>query len=289
MPEEELQEQTPIEEVGEAISPVEPTEPAPTEEVQEQEEEAPPSEEAMPEGETPGGKPKEEGKETKPSSLQKRFNKLAEDKRILREKNAYLEGVAYGRQQVPQNVPSEPQPAPKPKVDDFEDEGDFIEALTDWKVEQKSVEIRSTFKAETAQTSQQASIDESKQRYNEKVEEVSAKHEDFRETLESLPIISQVAVDAITVAENGPEIAYYLGKNHTEANKIARMSPMQAVIAIGRIDGKLSQQSPTKTITKAPIPINPLGGGREATKTPPEKMSTADYIAMREKEEGYGG
>lgn len=60
--------------------------------------------------------------------------------------------------------------------------------------------------------------------------------------------------------EQGPELAYYLGKNPDQVVAIAQMSPYQAAMRIGQLLASITPEAPTKSASKAPPPISPIRG-----------------------------
>lgn len=103
---------------------------------------------------------------------------------------------------------------------------------------------------------QQAEVIES---YHEKEEEARNKYDDFQEVAYNpkLPI-TDVMAEAIRTADVGPEIAYYLGMNPKEADRISRLSPFMQVKEIGKLEVKVSAEPPVKKTTNAPAPIKPV-------------------------------
>lgn len=119
----------------------------------------------------------------------------------------------------------------------------------------------------------------------------SAKVTDFKE---DVPDFDQVALtvplsdamaQTIPDLENGPAVAYWLGKNHVEAARIAQLPEREQAIALGRIEGQLSQK-PVRRTTQAPEPVQTVGG-KSPTVTPNlSKMSMKEYAAYRNKQMG---
>lgn len=82
------------------------------------------------------------------------------------------------------------------------------------------------------------------------------------DTFEQLdPNYGEYLAMTIMQCENGPEIMHYFSNNIGEAQKIVAAGPAAATLAIGRLEAKLSKQSPTEQDeqkrnkpTEAPIP-----------------------------------
>ncbi len=112
------------------------------------------------------------------------------------------------------------------------------------------------------------------------------KYEDFDTVVGKLEPTSPLTV-AIMQAENGQDIAYHLGKNLKDAERIARLPPVQQIFELGRLAAKLSAEpEKPKTPSKAPAPINPLTGATPTASTglPSENDDTAAWIKKRQKQ-----
>ena len=69
---------------------------------------------------------------------------------------------------------------------------------------------------------------------------------------------------AIMKAENGPDIAHYLGTHQTEARKIFALDPYDQIREIGKLELKLqTPASSPKQPSKAPAPISPVTEARK--------------------------
>lgn len=87
---------------------------------------------------------------------------------------------------------------------------------------------------------------------------------------------------ALLGLDNGPEIAYTLGKNLDVAYEIANMNPIQAGMRLA----ELINRAPRRTGNAAPPPKPINGAGRHVGyQKPLSEMTTAEYIAARNSEE----
>lgn len=94
------------------------------------------------------------------------------------------------------------------------------------------------------------------------------------------PITDAVAED-ITSLEEGPQIAYYLGKHPAEARALNNLSERERAIQLGRLAGKLTQ-APTRRTSTAPTPVDAVSGkGAQTSTLDPGKMSMEEYVAKR--------
>jgi len=157
----------------------------------------------------------------------------------------------------------------------FASNEDYVEALADQRAEQKI--------AEREQRRQQAEILET---YHDKEEEVRAKYDDFEQVAynPNLPITTVMA-QSIQASDNGPEVAYHLGANPREAERISRLSPIMQAKEIGKIEAQLTANPPIKKTSNAPAPISPVSarttGSPAYDTTDPrsiKSMSTSEWI-----------
>ena len=172
-------------------------------------------------------------------------------------------------------APSPTLPAEVPSQDQFASPEAYAEALA----ERKAHELIAKREAER----EQAEILES---YHEREEEARTKYEDFEQVAYNpkLPI-TQVMAQTIQASEIGPEVAYYLGTNPKDADRISRLSPFLQAKEIGKIEAKLTDNPPVKKSSSAPAPIQPVtprgGNARVLDTTDPrsiKEMSTSEWI-----------
>lgn len=252
----------------------------------------------------------EEGTEKKEvktkDAIQKRIDELTRKRRTAERERDYIsrkreEEVTKLKARIAELEGKLPENE-KPKREDFTDEEEFHEALTDWKVEQK---LRERLPAKPE------SEDDSKAKTeNEALDSILSagqdKYTDFNDlVLEKDLAITQEIVDAILQTdspETATEIFYYLGKNPSEAAELSKMTPAQIARAIGRIEGIVESQprekeekvekketppekketKPEKKTSQAAAPINPVRTEGLVDKDP-SKMSMKEYRAWRER------
>ena len=122
--------------------------------------------------------------------------------------------------------------------------------------------------------------------YHDLEEEARSKYDDFEQVAYNpkLTITTSMA-ETIQSSDIGPELAYYLGSNPKDAERISRMTPLGQAREIGRIEAKLVSEPPTKKTTSAPQPISPvtarsIGAPSHDTTDPrsTQTMSTSQWI-----------
>lgn len=129
--------------------------------------------------------------------------------------------------------------------------------------------------------------------YHEKEEEARSKYDDFEQVAYNPQVrITDVMAETIQASDLGPEIAYWLGQNPKEADRISRMAPLFQAREIGKVEAKLTADPPAKKTTSAPAPINPVSARSSSNPsydtTDPRSvktMSTSEWIsAERERQ-----
>ncbi len=256
------------------------------------------------------GKPKQ-----KLSGYERRIRRLSTRITAAEDENAYLREQLASRGQQPPKAEVQPE-KPKPKPEDFIlDDGSgqynhaaFTEAMADWKAEQiinqRLADQEAKAKQAQAQTEAQRVANDFKKREGSFADAV----DDYGEvadvaigTWKQLASESQApALDAISgsilESDHGPELLYYLGQNPDEAERIAKLSPTRAVMALGQLEAQLAEQEPEKgkeartstPVSHAPEPITPIkkpsGSGVKYSPDDPktaDKMTTDEWLKAR--------
>lgn len=152
-----------------------------------------------------------------------------------------------------------------PVADDYENYDDYIKASIDHGVSQK--QPKETYNPHDDYA-------------NDLTAAGNAKYDDFEQkawaTAEMLPVLEEF--------ENAADIAYYLGQNPQDAQRIQQMSNVGMAREFSKIEAKVNAPKPRTTI--APEPIKPI----ETTSTAgvdTDKMSMSEYAAYRNKQQ-YG-
>jgi hypothetical protein len=209
----------------------------------------------------------EKDKPRKKGGFQRRIDKLnsrisEKDKEVEYWKaQALKDANAEKKNEVESNVVSFEG---KPIADNFDTHAEYVEALTDWKTEQK-------FK-EREQNAEKVNLQNERQKivaaYNERAKSFAEKNDDYFEVIESVDDIPlSVAVQEILLtSENSAELTYELAKNREELARIAKLPPIAAAREIGRIETRMLKSSDSKPIeakkiTNAPKPIETIGRG----------------------------
>ena len=213
----------------------------------------------------------EEQEEALPKGLKKRFSSLTTE---IRELKAQLAKTSTPEKPGVATLPevAKADQAGKPVAANFTTYEEYVEALTDWKIE-----ARDALKAEaTARETQQATV-------RTQVAAAKQRYADYDDVVNNDLPISAAMAEVMVGSEHGADIAYFLGRNPDVLAAVAKMSPAATGAALARIEAGLNLETsvtPPKTPkiaqSKAPAPPKTLvGGGGNADAEPDPKNFTA--------------
>lgn len=168
----------------------------------------------------------------------------------------------------------------RPNADEFDTYEAYIDALTDWKLEQKERAKEIQAKETQVKNEYQAKVDAHSKRLNEFVQ----KHDDFQEVIENVDDInmSLAVQQAILESDDGPHLMYELAKQRDEYARICQLPPFAAARELGKFEAQIKASSTQKQVTeikkpKAPPPISPVGSKVSMSKS----LSDMDYDEYR--------
>ena len=123
--------------------------------------------------------------------------------------------------------------------------------------------------------------------YHDREEEARNKYDDFEQVAYNPSLkITTVMAQTIQSSDIGPDVAYYLGANPKEADRISRLAPYVQAKEIGRIEAKLASEPMVKKTSSAPPPFTPVTAGSKGASTYDttdprsiKSMSTSEWIA----------
>lgn len=178
-------------------------------------------------------------------------------------------------------------PPPRPSRDDFESEEAYEDALLDWRDASKTPSPAGAPQGQMAgqygqQPAPQEPVDpvtpEVRKNWESQIDSASDKYDDFDDAIISIPreAMTDTMTYTIMESEQGGEVAYFLGKNHAEADRIAGLSPASQVREIDKLAARFVKKS-----TRAPDPVTPLNSGGDAGGKDPDKMSPEEYRRWR--------
>ncbi len=213
--------------------------------------------------------------------VQKRIDKITRARyeaearnKVLEERLANMEKTLYAPQQ---RVINESEPT----IDKFDSFDDYVAAkaayIAKQQIESTLTEREKRESAAREATERQKTVES----WTKRVAQATAEMPDFEDVLASSEVpMTEPMQQVIMDSDIGPKLAYHLANNPDEAFKIAQMSPLRAIAALGRLEGRLVSEKPGVKSTSAPPPIQTVGN-RAGVKKDPGKMSDAEYAKWR--------
>lgn len=196
---------------------------------------------------------------------------------------ALEERMSMFAQQQPR---AEQQQDGTPKREDFADYESYIRAdaayVARLEARQAAAEMVQGQENRRIQESTRAQSEKLVQDFEKRKAEGRTKYEDFDDVTEQPDLmLSPAMVQNILESDIGHELAYYLGQNPDEVDRIAALSPTAATREMGKLEAKLASVTPAPKKSSAPAPINPLHTGRE-----PAPGWSSDKASYKEFEKG---
>lgn len=222
--------------------------------------------------ETPAEPPKARG-------VQKRLDELTSLRRDAERDRDYWRELAIKQSAQKEPEPRAEAPQGKPVLDAYPSYEEYIEAVADWKVEQRLSAEREQQTRVQQETAQQQTIRE----FQSRADRVRESHPDFDDVVGNRSLaISEAMVEAAYGSEKGPELLYHLGQNPKEAERIYNLPPYQAAMEMGRLEAALSR--PSRKNPSAPDPIRPIAGGGGSQTVDPDSMTAEQWAIWRNKQ-----
>lgn len=170
------------------------------------------------------------------------------------------------RQQAPQEQPRQQTPQ-APKREHYASEDDWLDARLEHRERVRE--------AQTRQQQEQQQLQAMSTKARDLVGKAQQIESFDQEAFEDLPL-TDAMTGALLDLDGGPKVLAYLTANPAEVERIAKLSVYRQTVELGRLEDKLSGTS----TSKAPPPINPIGG-RGASSSDPNKMTFAEYEKWR--------
>jgi hypothetical protein len=243
----------------------------------------PEAEPAQPDPDAPGETPELDSKP--PTGIDKRISKLVWEREEAKRREveatrraAYFEGLAQGKGGEPQGAP-EAKDGP-PKQEQFETYDEYLRALT-------RHEIRTGLAQERQKLTRELEAREVTGGFEKRVAEFRETHADFEAVaFADDHQVSETMRDAIHNIPDGAAIAYWLGQNHEESNRIARLSPNHQILELGRISARLAAPppAPKPQASAAPAPITPVKAGGKAVEGLSDDLPRGEWMRRRQEQ-----
>lgn len=233
---------------------------------------------------TPASEVSQEKKEGEEQHRSRAYRRLDRWRTRAIEAEARLKAFQELQGSKPAERQQTPEVSDEPKREQFGTYEEYIEARAEYRAEKKAAEAarkvldESKKKADSERT--QGELQRVEKEWSAKLEKARDVLEDFDEVcVESEAIVTPHMASAIQESDHAGFIAYHLAKNPAEAERISKLSPSKQVAAIVALEEKVSK--PAKQPSKAPAPINPVGGAKGNVTKDPSKMTQAEYNEWR--------
>lgn len=237
-----------------------------------------------------------EEKPKRDSGFQRRIKELVEERnqeRLERQKiTQQLTEALKGRESPKQemSLPKAAEEIVPPKIEDFDSYEKYQDARADWAADRRLRQFQAEQAQQQAQARQQEAIANQQRQVIEQhgklqsmTSEGEKKYPDFYEKVfpgegKTVPI-SEAVGHALLESDKGIDLMYYLSTNKAEAERIAKLSVTRQLVEIGKLENSL----PTIQKSKAPAPINPIGGKKAAATAAPRDDDDMDTWVKKEK------
>jgi hypothetical protein len=208
-------------------------------------------------------RPEDQTTDTPKSFTQEELDAIV-GKRLAREQRK------WEREQAQRTVPTAPSELPPP--DQFDSVETYAKAYAEQMLREREVQKQRSEYVEA---------------YHDREEDARGKYDDFEQVAYNPNLrITTVMAETIQTSDVGPDVAYYLGSNPKEADRISRLSPILQAKEIGRIEATLVSNPPVKKSSSAPTPISPVTARSSGTSTYDttdprsiKSMTTSEWIA----------
>jgi hypothetical protein len=216
--------------------------------------------------------------------FQKRIDKLTREKEFWKEQALLGSRPAAAQQQQAAAQTETPKPATegKPKANDFETHEEYVEALVDWKADQKLKVVQTENAKERVRSQEQTAH----QTYQAKEKEYASAVPDFDEVVAAADFpVSKAVIDEIVTGDNGPALKYYLAQNPEEADRLNKLGPVALAREVGRLEPrfKMAAKTTAAAVSKAPAPVAAATRSTSTSTKDPGEMSPSEYRAWRQK------
>jgi hypothetical protein len=192
----------------------------------------------------------------------------AEAKAERRALKAYRETL----ERFAQQQPVQPQQTEdyRPSRANYATDDDWVEAVTDWKLQQRDREFNNQ-----RQQAQAKTVAEKTESFYAEAQKIAGFD---REAFDELPLTPAIA-NALIGSDVAAKLMVHMAAHPDEVERIAGLSPARQAAEIGKLETKLSS-SATKA-SNAPPPIKPIGSRGSSSNTDPSRMTMEEYNAMR--------
>lgn len=147
------------------------------------------------------------------------------------------------------------EPQQEPQVGNYETYEAYVADLAKYHADQRFAELKANDAQRVEQARQQQQASEFETQVNSVITAGRAKYADFDQVSEIIaPHVTPALLQAIVHSDSGHELAYHLGKNTEELQRIAGLHPIQMVRELTKIEMSIAKPAAPAPAPKPVIP-----------------------------------
>lgn len=256
----------------------------------------------------------EEGSRKKPNRFQKRIDDLVsqreQEKREKQELQAKLNELLEQEDKA-KDAPAKQETATdsgEPDPDALDENGlpvyplgnmdaQYVRDLAKYTVQTEQARIAQEQEEQRHQREMEKQRAEIQQNWDSRLDTAKEEYTDFDERgVQLMEVVNQFdtkyadyLATMIMDLDNGPDVLYHLASNLDEAKEILQKGPQKATLALGHLDGKVSEtrgakktKAKAKRVSKAPRP--PSSTNKGSTQSMPRVSADTDDLAAYERQ-----
>ena len=203
--------------------------------------------------------PVEKAKKGTPKGVQVKLDKLTREihdrDRLLEQQQAFIDRLVKSDRADESFEPVQVDPSAKPDPKNFRSDMEYVEALAEWKFEQKFA----AFQAKQAEQTTKSKLDAA--------EDIArAKYTDYDDAIavfaQSKLAKNDAVLDVIQASSIGPELAYHIATTDGLDAELAKLPAYRVAAKLAQIEDQLlAPVEKSKPVSKAPPPVGQLKGG----------------------------
>lgn len=180
----------------------------------------------------------------------------------------------------------------EPNEEDFPTLGEYLKAARAWDRKQVKREIEAENQTREKVEQSKSRVQKVAETWNAKVAAVKDELKDFEEIAYAPDVpYSPAMTEAVAESDEGARIAYFLGQNLKEAERISKLGPIAAAKEIGKLEARFAkteqaegEEKPEPPQTRAPKPPTPISkpSAAKAPSIHDPDLPYKDFVKLRE-------
>lgn len=207
-------------------------------------------------------------------AIREKYRAEAEAKHLRERLEAVEREVSQRRTEQPAEL----------RPESFSTQAEYEQAMIDQRIEAAVAKRLEQERQQARQRAEQTELQRARETFAQKTAEAQEVYPDFEDVVSSaasMPI-SPAIERALMKADNGADLVYHFAKNPEDLEKLNRLNPIDAAIAIAKLDMKV--QRPTTKASAAPKPIKPVTSAQTAPSGEPDVSDERAWLAWRTKQ-----